>query len=381
MKPSRFASRLLVALLVLLRLPTRLMRRRPTTIRRVLIAHHLLLGDSLVLTPLLAKLRAQFPDAEIVLTTPKALFALYQHAPYGVRAVAYDPRDARTLLALRRRSGFDLALLPAENRYSWLAFALGSRWIVGFEGDPGSYKHWLIDELRPYSREPTAWGDTVAELIDGRRPAAYRAAHWLAPDCAPFALPPAPYCVLHLGASTPLKLWEPEKWRALAQWLSAQGYNVVWSAGHNERHIVNAVDPEQRYPSYAGALDLAQLWRLLAGARLLISPDTGIAHLGRIIGVPTMTLFGPGSAVLCGAGDFWRDSPYAAITVDPFPCRDQHTQYYRVVEWVRRCERFQGSEPGRCPAPRCMQAITLDAVTVAATRLLQQTPERATPRA
>ena len=57
-----------------------------------------------------------------------------------------------------------------------------------------------------------------------------------------------------------------------------------------------------------GALDLAQLWHLLAGAELLVAPDTGVAHLGRIVGAPTVTLFGPGSALLCGAGDFWRDA-------------------------------------------------------------------------
>lgn len=378
---SRLPSRLLVGLLVLLRLPLRPWRRRPRSVRRVLIAHHLLLGDSLMLTPLLAKLRERYPSAEIVLTTPKALFPLYEHAPYGVRAVPFDPRDARTLLALLRFSGFDLALLPAENRYSWLAFALGSRWIVGFAGDPGRYKEWLIDELRRYSNVPTAWGDTVAELIDGPAPTPYRAAQWPTPSCTSYETPTAPYCVLHLGASSPLKLWEPEKWLELADWLVARGYRVVWSAGRNERHIVETVDPQHRYPSYAGKLDLPQLWHLLAHASLLVSPDTGVAHLGRIVGVPTVTLFGPGSAVLCGAGDFWRDNRYAAVTIAPFPCRDQRTQYYRVVDWVRRCERFLGTEPGRCAQARCMEAITIESVTAAILKLLPPTPQTNANRA
>ena len=54
----------------------------------------------------------------------------------------------------------------------------------------------------------------------------------------------------------------------------------------------------------------------LAGARLLVCPDTGIAHLGRIVGVPTVTLFGPGSAVICGPGAFFADMPGRAVTVD-----------------------------------------------------------------
>lgn len=372
MRRSRLLSRVIVALLVLARLPLRLRRRPPAAVRRVLIAHHLLLGDTLMLTPLLAKLRARFPAAEIVLTVPTPLAPLYRDAPYGVRAVRYDPRDARTLWALLRRPGFDLALLPAENRYSWLAFAVGSRWIVGFAGDRGRYKGWFVDECRPYSPTPTAWGDTCAELIDGPRPRPYRPTDWTTPACTPFALPSAPYAVLHLGASSTLKRWAPDNWRALARWLEGRGWQVVWSTGPGEAHIADAVDAEYRRPRYPGTLDLAQLWHLLAGARVVVSPDTGVAHLGRVIGTPTVVLFGPGSAVLCGAGEFWRDSPYAAVTVDPFPCRDQRTQYYRHIDWVRRCERFPGHGPGQCPRAACMEALTVEAVAAAVARVTGQ---------
>src|SRR6185437_17099880 len=103
----------------------------------------------------------------------------------------------------------------------------------------------------------------------------------------------------------------------------ARGMTPVWSAGARETALVAAADPERRFPSLAGRLDLAQLWHLLQHARVLVAPDTGVAHLGRVVGVPTVALFGPGSAVICGAGDFFANSPYRAVTVDPFPCRDQ----------------------------------------------------------
>jgi len=370
MSTSRLPSRLLVVALALLRLPARLRRNRPVEVRRILIAHHLLLGDTLMLTPLLAKLRERYPLAEVVMPVRKDLYPLYQTSPYGVHAVAYDPRDIKTLLALLRQPGFDLALLPADNRFSWLAFALGSRWIVGFEGDRPAYKNWLVDELRPNPADPMAWCDTTAELVDGPRPQHYEQKAWPAPAHRKFEYPVAPYCVLHVGASMPLKLWQPERWRQLAAWLETHGNKVVLSAGAREKHIIDGIDPHGRYQHYAGALDLAQLWHLLAGARLLVTIDTGIAHLGRVVNVPTVTLFGPGSAVLCGAGDFWRDSPYRAVTVDPFPCRDQRTNFVRVIDWVRRCERFPGSGPNQCPEAKCMQAISLDAVQSAVQKLL-----------
>lgn len=370
MSGSRLPSRLLVVALALLRLPSRLDRRKPAAIRRILIAHHLLLGDTLMLTPLLAKLRERHPTAEIWMTVPKAFYPLYATAPYGVRAVPYDPYDAKTLRKLIRPRGFDLALLPADNRYSWLAFALGSRWIVGFSGDRGRAKNWMIDELKTYSSTPQTWGDMVAELIEGPPPRPFTASSWPLPTYKPFARPAAPYCVLHVGAGNPLRFWEKDKWAELARWLTARGQHVVWSAGPGEKQLVETIDPEGRYADLAGALDLPQLWQLLAGASLVVSPDTGIAHLARLSNTPAVTLYGPGTPVLFGPGHFWSRSVHTSVWVDPFPCRDQWTLYYRVIDWVRRCERFPGSGPDRCPEAKCMQAISLEAVQTAIQKLI-----------
>ena len=60
-----------------------LRRRRPDVVKRLLVAHHLLLGDTLMLTPLLKKARARFPDAEIVMTAPRRFAPLYAGKPYG----------------------------------------------------------------------------------------------------------------------------------------------------------------------------------------------------------------------------------------------------------------------------------------------------------
>jgi len=172
-------------------------------------------------------------------------------------------------------------------------------------------------------------------------------------------MPPAPFCVLHVGASTALKQWTPDKWRVLAEFLAGRGFRIVWSGGPGEQRVVDAIDPEQRYVSLAGRLDLAQLWCLFAHARLLVCPDTGAAHLGRIVGIPTVTLFGPGTPVLCGAGEFWKDSPYRAVTVDNFPCRDQQVFFRRTIAWVRRCGR---SERTCVAVGACMNAIEPNAV-------------------
>lgn len=341
-------------------------RAPPASPQRILIAHHLLLGDTLMLTPLVAKLRRQYPAAEILMTAPKTVAPLYASRPYGVTAIPFDPRDADTLRTLRRHAGFDLAVVPGDNRYCWLALALDARWIVAFAGDRPAYKSWPADALIPYPSTPGAWGDMVADLIPGPRPAPYDPGDWAAPGHTSFKLPQQPYCVLHVGASSALKLWPAERWRALADWLRARDYGIVWSGGKGEEKLVTEANPDQRDSIVAGQLDLAQLWHLLRNASLLVCPDTGVAHLGRLTGTPTVALFGPGSARLYGAGEFWRNSSYRAVTVEPFPCRDQHLLFKREIPWVRRCAR--GTD--KCAAPRCMEAIEIGAVTEAVAQLL-----------
>jgi ADP-heptose:LPS heptosyltransferase len=322
-------------------------RRKPEAPRRILVAHNLLAGDTLMLTPLIAKLRERHPDADIALTVRPAVLPLYSQNPYRVRALAFDPRRGATLRAL-----FD----------ERLAAALGARWIVAFAGDRPRYKSWPVDETRAYRATPAAWGDMTADLADGPPPRPYSPADWPAPACAAFDAPRGRYAVLHVETSSPLRHWEEEKWRSLATQLAAHGLAPVWSAGPEGEPMLRGVDPEGRFPALGHRLDLAQLWHLVAGAALLVCPDTSVMHLGRHAGTPTVALFGPSSSILFGPGEFFRDVPGRSLTIADFHCRDQRVLFKREIEWVRRCTRTLAE----CPAPRCMQAIGIEPVLEAA---------------
>ena len=366
--PSRFGSRIRLLPRALVRRLGAHRRRPPVEPARILVAHQLLLGDTLMLTALLAKLRERHPQAYLAMTVKPPYAPLYVGRPYGVEVHAVDLREPASIAPLLAGPGFDLAYVPGDNRYCWLAAAAGARWIVAHAGDRPAWKSWPADELRPYPDAPAAWGDIVAGLADGPAPRPYSVAEWPDPPCEPFDAPRAPYAVLHVGASSPLKLWEADKWRAVAAALAAEGLAVVWSAGAGEEDAVARADPHRAHASFAGRLELAQLWHLVKGARLLVSPDTGVAHLGRLAGTPTVALFGPGSALLCGAGEFWKNAPYRAISVDPFPCRDQHLLFQREIAWVHRCARTLAE----CPAARCMQAIAVEVVLDAVRTLLRE---------
>jgi len=334
----------------------------PLAPKRILVAHNLLLGDAIMLSPLLAKLRANHPAAEVTLLVQPAFVPLYAARPWGVRALPFSPARSQTTRALLEEPGFDLAVVAGDNRYGWIARALRARHVVAHAGAESWSRDWCIDEHRAYRAHSAAWGDMVADLVDGVAPEPYARGDWPAPPAKAYDRPRGRYAVLHVGASTPLKFWEPARWRELAATLADGGLEIAWSAGPGEEALVREIDPQARHRNFAGALDLAQLWHLLAGASLAVAPDTGVAHIARITWTPCVTLFGPGSATRAGAGDFWRHVPWRAVGESEFPCRDQTRVFGRDLAWVRRC----GRGLDQCAAPRCMQAIGVDDVLRAA---------------
>ncbi len=344
-------------------------RRRPERVRRLLIVHHLLFGDTVMLAPLLKKARRLYPDAEILVTTPPAYAPLFSGRPYGVEAMPLGARSLAQHRALRRRRGFDLALVPGDNRWSWLARACDAGWVVAFAADQRSYKDWPIDELKPMPQTPLAWGDIAAQLLPGPEPEPYVAGEWPAPQCAPFELPAGPFCVLHLGARNPNRYWPSERWRTVIAWAEAKGYRVVLTAGPGEEPLAAAVDPEQKRSSLVGRLDLTQLWELLRHAAFLVCPDTGVAHLARLVGVPTIAIYGQGSPITTGPGRFWANSPFVALWDPDVACRNQDDLFGRHLIWVRQCAR----SPSECADPFCIRRVAVDQVTRAIEGLLTRT--------
>lgn len=341
-------------------------RRRPAQVRRLLIAHHLLLGDTIMLTPLIKKARERFPDAEIVMTCPRPYAGIYASRPYGLVPLAFDAGSFRDHAALRRRRGFDLALVPGDNRWSWLARALDARWIVGFAPDKPGYRDWPVDELVSMPAEPSSWGDIATLLLEGDEPESYSTSEWRTPPFAPYEPPQSPYCVFHLGASSPHKLWPAQRWRALVDWAEARGYRVALSVGHGEEQLLSAVDPEGHRSRLAGRLALAQLWDLLQHAQFVVCPDTGVGHLARLVGTPSVVLYGPGSPISTGPGRFWAKSPFRAVWDPDVACRDQDRLFGRRVSWVRQCRR----SVAECGNPVCIRRVAISHVIEAIEALI-----------
>jgi ADP-heptose:LPS heptosyltransferase len=330
--------------------------------QRILLAHHSLLGDTILLTACIAKLRALHPEAEIVHVMPRAFVPLFAGRPFGAVPVGWSRQDPASLQALWDLGAFDLALVSGDTRYGWLARAIGARRVVAFSGDRPASRNWPVTDFVDLPAEPMAWSDIVTTLVPGDPPAPYARGQWPAPPFRPYDRPDGPYALLHVGASSMHKTWLPGRWADLAAALEARGLRPCWSGGPGEERLVAAIPGGDRRPSFAGRLDLPQLWDLVANAALVVTGDTSVAHIGRAAFAPTVVIYGPSGPVLGGAGRFWADCPGASVAIDPFPCRDQDILFNRHVTWLRRCSRG----PAECPAPRCMNEIGVQAVLEAA---------------
>jgi ADP-heptose:LPS heptosyltransferase len=353
-KRSRGPARLHALGGALLRALSLRRRRRATNPRSLLVVHDLLLGDTLTLAPLLAALRAKYADAEIYVTAAPAVVPLLSAGPYGVQVLPFTERDADTAQLAPARN-CDIAFLPGETGLALYARALGARWVVGFANAVPRWKNWFVDESIPFPDTRMALGDIFASLAGPHPPIRYRPGDWPAPAREPFEEPPSPYAVLHVGARSPLRHWEPGRWAAVAGELKRRGLEVVFTAGPGEARLIEQADPRREFRAYPGTLTLAQMWHLLAAADRVVTLDTGIAHLAKLTGTRTACIFGPGSATLLGRGEFWADVPFAEVTVPEFPCRDQQRVFKRRVAWLRHCVRG----PQQCSRARCMEAVSV----------------------
>ncbi|MGQ5634728.1 MULTISPECIES: glycosyltransferase family 9 protein [unclassified Streptomyces] len=135
---------------------------------------------------------------------------------------------------------------------------------------------------------------------------------------------PAPGAVVvHPGAASGSRRWPGERYAAVVRCLRAAGHRVVLTGGPGEEALVRSVAERSGQPAgdvLAGGLPYGELSALVAGSSLVLSGDTGPAHLAVAHGTPSVTLFGPVSPRLWGP----PPSPRHLALWKPGPPGDPH---------------------------------------------------------
>ena len=102
--------------------------------------------------------------------------------------------------------------------------------------------------------------------------------------------------LVHPGAAHRSRRWPAERFAEVAAGLASAGHDVRLTGSRDEVPLAEEVRRRAGLPHAAvaaGRTDLGQLAELVAGARLVVSGDTGTAHLATAFGTPSVLLFGP----------------------------------------------------------------------------------------
>jgi heptosyltransferase-2 len=315
------------------------------------------LGDAVMTTPALQRLRERFPNANITLLTHEKLAALWQNHPSLDRVLTFAAGESPWSIGRRLRAeGFQTALVlpnsPRSALEAWLA-RIPRR--VGYSR---AWRNWFLTQsVPPRAGQAHMHKRSVGEikrLIRLPAPAARNTEHGtrnphqihdylhlaaaLGADEAPLAPhlhvtaldlekvarrfglqtgpqpnQKQPLFGLNAGAEYgPAKRWPIERFIAAAREIQ-QRTNCRWlifggsadaSLASELESAINAPHSALRTPhsalSLAGKTSLREFMAMLKLCRVLLTNDTGPMHVAAALGIPVVVPFGSTSPELTG---------------------------------------------------------------------------------
>ena len=320
--------------------------------RRILVRGTNWLGDAVMTTPALLRLREKFPDAHITLLAPEKLRELWLHHPAVNETITTAPGENVFSVGQRLRAGrFDLALVlpnsPRSALETWLAripqrigYARPWRnWFLTHAVTPrvgaAKMQKRSIDEIKSLIAGSPEAGPQMPDARRQTPSSAHQIHEYLhlvaALGADPGPLPPQlfvtpaelesarkkfglekvtrPVLGLNPGAEYgPAKRWPLEKFITAAREVQ-QRTNCTWLVfgGPAEAALASRIEsaipsPPSAILNLAGKTSLRELMALLKLCRVLLTNDTGPMHVAAALDTPVVVPFGSTSPALTGPG-------------------------------------------------------------------------------
>jgi heptosyltransferase-2 len=298
------------------------------------------LGDAVMTTPALLRLRERFPKAKITLLTHAKLAGLWSAHPAIDEVLTFADGDGVWTVGRRLRAGqFDLALVLPNSPRSAL-----ESWRAGIPirvGAARPWRNWLLTHPvppRPGHVEMRKRGvKEIQRLQQANRPAepppptAHHLNQYLhlvaalggnpAPLAPLLAVPETalqavrqrlgptnrPLVGINPGAEYgPAKRWPLDNFIQTARFLATRlGAHIILFGGKNDQAMAAQIQQSldvKAVSNWAGATSLAELCAALKLCNLLITNDTGPMHVAAAVGTPVVAIFGSTAPGLTGPG-------------------------------------------------------------------------------
>ncbi|MBT6095082.1 MAG: glycosyltransferase family 9 protein [Rhodospirillaceae bacterium] len=169
-----------------------------------------------------------------------------------------------------------------------------------------------------------------------------------------------PYAVLNPGSNEYGRRWPMAQYIELAGWLAAQGLRVVFIGKADEKAA--AIPASDAIIDLTGKTTLPEMFDLMQSAALVVSNDTGPAHVAIGLGAP--------SVVIVGGGHFGCFVPY------PESVRPETARFvYRRMDCYHCFWRCHKREDAKASFP-CVEAVGMDQVQEACSDVLKAAPAK-----
>jgi heptosyltransferase II len=312
--------------------------------QRILVRGVNWLGDAVMTSPALLRLREKFPNAHITILTPQKISELWKNHPAIDEVISFSADENIFTVGKKLRAGkYDGALvLPNSPRSALEIFLAGIPQRIGYSRPWRNFfltqaiapraeavkMHKRSDsEIRSLVSEKAAaknprsevqktshqifeYLNLVAQLSASSEPLApklFVATEEIEAAKTKFGLDKIPQPVLGLNPGAEYgsaKRWPVEKFISAAKEIQAKT-NCLWIlfGGKSDVSITNQIESALGNSSainLAGKTSLRELMSLLKGCRVLLTNDTGPMHVAAALGVPVVAIFGSTSPELTG---------------------------------------------------------------------------------
>lgn len=298
-------------------------------VRKALLIRLRSIGDTVLMTPCLAALKAFRPDIETTVLMEPLSASLLEDHPLVDRLIVADKSIASRARALSklRAERLDVAFnMHGGATATILAAMSGARHTLGYRGHPKSFMltsrapspdlilgrtkvHSVEQQLALLKWAGVAWPSS--------RPSLHLAVNCEAESTArerlrANRLEPSAFAVIAPAAAYESKTWRADGFARVTEHLRERwDLPSAVIAGPGQEKIAQEVAAQSRSrPAVITGLSLKELMALLCLARIFIGNDSGPMHIAAAFKRPVVAVFGSSSPSVWHP---WTDLPYAVV--------------------------------------------------------------------